>query len=135
MFGWTGNMERLAISNAHQKADDTQRSYYLNQKKVLEINPRHPLMKELLNRVENDPSDPMAKDMAVMLFRTATLRSGYMLRETADFALSIEHMMRQTLGIPLDEMPDEEEDLAADVPTQGEEPEEAGEEDEDHDEL
>lgn len=34
MFGWTGNMERLAVSNAHQKSDDPQRSYYLNQKKV-----------------------------------------------------------------------------------------------------
>lgn len=27
-------------------------SYYMNQKKTLEINPRHPLMKELLRRVE-----------------------------------------------------------------------------------
>lgn len=25
MFGWTGNMERLAMSNAHQKSDDAQR--------------------------------------------------------------------------------------------------------------
>jgi hypothetical protein len=70
MFGWTGNMERLAISNAHQKSDDPQRSYYLNQKKTLEINPRHPLIKELLRRVEDDPSDPTAKDIALMMFRT-----------------------------------------------------------------
>jgi HSP90 family molecular chaperone len=70
MFGWTGNMERLAISNAHQKSDDPQRSYYLNQKKTLEINPRHPLIKELLRRVQDDPSDPAAKDIAVMMFRT-----------------------------------------------------------------
>lgn len=26
MFGWTGNMERLAMSNAHQKSDDAQRT-------------------------------------------------------------------------------------------------------------
>lgn len=26
MFGWTGNMERLAVSNAHQKSEDAQRS-------------------------------------------------------------------------------------------------------------
>lgn len=45
MFGWTGNMERLAMSNAHQKTDDPMRQYHLNQKKTLEINPRHPLMK------------------------------------------------------------------------------------------
>ena len=70
MFGWTGNMERLAVSNAHQKADDPQRSYYLNQRKTLEINPRHPLIKELLRRVEDNPSDPTAKEIAVMIFRT-----------------------------------------------------------------
>jgi hypothetical protein len=67
-------MERLAISNAHQKSDDPQRSYYLNQKKTLEINPRHPLIKELLRRVEDDSSDPTAKDIALMMFRTGTDR-------------------------------------------------------------
>lgn len=38
-------MERLAMSNAHQKTDDPMRQYHLNQKKTLEINPRHPLIK------------------------------------------------------------------------------------------
>lgn len=109
LFGWTGNMERLAISNAHQKSDDPQRSYYLNQKKTLEINPRHPLIKELLRRVQDDASDPSAKDIAVMMFRTATLRSGFMLKDTADFAESVEIMMRKTLGVPLEEQAEEEE--------------------------
>lgn len=77
MFGWTGNMERLAISNAHQKSDDPQRSYYLNQRKTLEINPRHPLIKELLRRVQDDASDPTAKDIAVMMFRTGMSYYGF----------------------------------------------------------
>lgn len=134
MFGWTGNMERLAVSNAHQKADDPQRSYYLNQKKTLEVNPRHPLMKELLRRVNDDPNDPNAKEMALMLFRTATLRSGYMLRETADFAKSIEGMMRKTLGVSLDEQVEEEEEVLEENTA-----EEVGDsnqdEEEEHDEL
>ncbi|XP_076236698.1 heat shock protein 90 Gp93 [Calliopsis andreniformis] len=109
MFGWTGNMERLAISNAHQKTDDPQKTYYLNQKKTLEINPRHPLIRELLRRVEVDTTDQTAKDIALMMFKTATLRSGYMLRETASFADSVEQLMRKTLGISLDEVPEEEE--------------------------
>lgn len=41
----TGNMERLAMSNAHQKTHDPMREYHLSQKKALEINPRHPLIK------------------------------------------------------------------------------------------
>ncbi|XP_015116337.1 endoplasmin [Diachasma alloeum] len=142
MFGWTGNMERLAISNAHQKADDPQKTYYLNQKKTLEINPRHPLIKELLRRVEVDTEDATAKDIALMMFKTATLRSGYMLRETASFAESVELLMRKTLGIPLDEVPEEEEDdevlggeseetvAEEDVDAEGEESK-----DDEHDEL
>jgi len=136
MFGWTGNMERLAVSNAHQKSDDPQRSYYLNQKKTLEINPRHPLMRELLKRVNDDPSDPTAKDMALMLFRTATLRSGYMLKETSDFAQSIEVMMRKTLGVPINEAVEEEEDLPEDgIPDEEENEEIKDDEDGEHDEL
>lgn len=134
MFGWTGNMERLALSNAHQKADDPQRTYYLNQKKTLEINPRHPLIRELLRRVEaseDDTIDETATEMAVMMFRTATLRSGYMLQETSDFADSIERMMRETLGISVDEEPEKEEFI--------EEPEDelenTDEQENEHDEL
>ncbi|EFN65228.1 Endoplasmin [Camponotus floridanus] len=138
MFGWTGNMERLAISNAHQKSDDPQKSYYMNQKKTLEINPRHPLIRELLRRIEVDTSDQTAKDIAVMMFHTATLRSGYMLRETSNFANSVEQLMRRSLGISVDEVPEEEEIEEAVGET--EKPSDIGDdekniEDEEHDEL
>lgn len=136
-FGYTGNMERLVVSNAHQKADDSMRNYYLSQKKTLEINPRHPLIKELLNRVEDNPADATAKDMAVMMFKTATLRSGYMLQDTVGFAESIERMMRQNLNIPLDAQVEEEvpieEDEEAEEPEDKEEVTAEGEEE--HDEL
>ena len=69
LFDRTGNMERIMKSQAYSRAGDSSTrwnqtcwqhliwsfviiSYYLNQKKTLEINPRHPLMKELLRRVE-----------------------------------------------------------------------------------
>ncbi|XP_016995400.2 endoplasmin homolog [Drosophila takahashii] len=141
VFGWTGNMERLAMSNAHQKSDDPQRTYYLNQKKTLEINPRHPLMRELLRRVEADEADDTAKDMAVMMFRTATLRSGYMLQETSSFADSIEQMMRQTLGVSQTEqveIDEDEEDEDAEEPATGSQESASAddeEEDQQHDEL
>ncbi|EZA59548.1 hypothetical protein DMN91_010647 [Ooceraea biroi] len=141
MFGWTGNMERLAISNAHQKTDDPQKSYYLNQKKTLEINPRHPLIRELLRRVEVESSDQTAKDMALMMFRTATLRSGYMLRETASFADSVEQLMRKSLGISVDEVPEEEESHEEETASNDAETERVSDldaeddKDEEHDEL
>uniref|UniRef100_A0A1B6GQM9 Heat shock protein 83 n=2 Tax=Cuerna arida TaxID=1464854 RepID=A0A1B6GQM9_9HEMI len=132
MFGWTGNMERLAVSNAHQKADDPQRSYYLNQRKTLEINPRHPLIKELQRRVADNHEDAAAKNIALMMFRTATLRSGYMLQDSAEFAQTVEELMRESLGVPKDLGVDEEEDDF----DEDEKPEEVGaDEDTEHDEL
>lgn len=136
-YGWTANMQRIITAQTHSKTNDVQRDYYLSQKKTLEINPRHPLIKELLKRVEDNPSDPVAKDSALMMFRTATLRSGYMLKDTLDFAKSIEAMMKQTLGISPEEQIEEEEE--EEVGGTKEEIEEDAEEDEskseDHDEL
>jgi heat shock protein beta len=113
-FGWTANMQRIISAQTHAKSQDMQREYYLNQKKVLEINPRHPLIKELLRRVEDNPTDQVAKDMSLMMYNTATLRSGYMLKDTVAFAEHIESMMRSTLGVDKDETVEEEEDIPED---------------------
>merc|ERR1712117_988517 len=134
-FGWTANMQRIIGSQTHSKTNDMQRDYYLSQKKAMEINPRHPLIKELLRRVEDNPGDEVAKDMALMMFNTATLRSGYMLKDTNVFALSIEKMMRETLGVDLDEAVEEEEELPEEAPEEeGEDDEEEEEEEEEEDE-
>jgi len=141
-FGWTANMQRIIQSQTHSKSQDMQRDYYLNQKKTLEVNPRHPLIKELLRRIEDNPADKTATDMALMLYNTATLRSGYMLKDTVNFAEHIESMMRETLGVSAAEEVDEEEELPEvdEELDDGEEEEEAEDEDgadeeEPHDEL
>merc|ERR1719188_2624317 len=129
-FGWTANMQRIIASQTHSKTQDMQRDYYLSQKKALEINPRHPLIKELLRRVEDNPSDESAKEMALMMFNTATLRSGYMLKDTVAFADHIDAMMRETLGVDKDEQVDEEEEIVDE-----DEEEEEDEEDEDEEDT
>merc|ERR1712228_544137 len=128
-FGWTGNMQKIIQSQTHSKTQDMQRDYYLNQKKTLEVNPRHPLIKELLRRVEDNPEDASAKDMAIMMFNTATLRSGFDLKDTVNFAEKIEKMMRQTLGVDEDEQVEEEEEILDEEP-----PEEDDEDEEEEDE-
>ncbi|CAG9560820.1 unnamed protein product [Danaus chrysippus] len=112
-FGWTGNMERLAMSNAHQKADDAQRRHHLTQKKTLEINPRHPVVRELLRRVRDDPDDPLALDAARTLHRTAALRSGYMLQEgqAAELADQVDDMLQRALGLTPSTGIEEEDEL------------------------
>jgi len=130
-FGWTGNMQKIIQSQTHSKSQDMQRDYYLNQKKTLEINTRHPLVKELLRRVEDNPADPLAKDIAVMMFNTATLRSGFPLRDTTtNFAGAIETMMRKSLGVDLDEPIEEEEEINDEEPPEEDDDDEEEEEDE-----
>merc|ERR1711899_574630 len=129
-FGWTSNMQKIIQSQTHSKTQDMQRDYYLNQKKTLEINPRHPLIKELLRRVEDNPEDKTAKDMATMMFNTATLRSGFSLKDTVNFAESIEKMMRETLGVDADEQVDEEEEVLDEEPPEEDDEDEEEEEDE-----
>jgi len=133
-FGWTGNMQKIIQSQTHSKTQDMQRDYYLNQKKTLEINPRHPLIKELLRRVEDNPADKTASDMAVMMYNTATLRSGYSLKDTVNFAQQIEAMMRQTLGVDADEQVEEEEEITDEEPPEEDEDEEEEEEEDEEEE-
>ncbi|XP_023932276.1 endoplasmin [Lingula anatina] len=107
-YGWSGNMERIMQAQAYAKAKDPSQEFYASQKRTLEINPRHPLMKELKSKVEANEDDQTAKDLAVVMFETATLRSGYALKDTAGFAERVERMMRLSLDISLDEKVEEE---------------------------
>lgn len=71
----------------------------------------------------------------------ATLRSGFMLQESADFAESVETLMKQSLGIPLDEKVSyDDEEFVADQQVEEDEEEEDQEEEEkeespEHEEL
>jgi len=108
-WGYDGNMERIARAQAYQKSGgDSTMNYYLNQKKTLEINPRHPLIKDLLRRIEDSKDDKTALDLANVMFESATLRSGYDLKDSAGFADRIESMLRRAMGVSLDEKVEDE---------------------------
>jgi len=107
-YGWSGNMERIMKSQAYAKAKDSTQDYYAGQKKTLEINPRHPVIKDLLTRVQADKDDKMAYNTASLLFETATLRSGFSLRDSVGFAERIELMLKASLSLDPHEMPEEE---------------------------
>ncbi|BFZ08494.1 hypothetical protein BsWGS_11533 [Bradybaena similaris] len=117
-YGWSGNMERIMKSQAYAKQGDASSQFYASQKKTLEINAKHPLIKKLKEQIESDPTDETAKDLAKVLFDTATLRSGYQVQDTFNFAQRIEKMLRMSVDVDLNEKveeePEEEEDVAAD---------------------
>uniref|UniRef100_A0A8C2XQ28 Endoplasmin n=1 Tax=Cyclopterus lumpus TaxID=8103 RepID=A0A8C2XQ28_CYCLU len=121
-YGWSGNMERIMKAQAYQTGKDISTNYYASQKKTLEINPKHPLIKQMLNKVNDDGEDQTASDLAVVLFETATLRSGYHLADTKAYGERIERMLRLSMNVPLDE---QEEEPAEEEPE--EEPEDDSE--------
>uniref|UniRef100_A0A8C4HS27 Endoplasmin n=1 Tax=Dicentrarchus labrax TaxID=13489 RepID=A0A8C4HS27_DICLA len=102
-YGWSGNMERIMKAQAYQTGKDISTNYYASQKKTLEINPKHPLIKQMLNRVNADAEDQTASDLAVVLFETATLRSGYQLADTKAYGQRIERMLRLSMNVDLNE--------------------------------
>nr|AVX33611.1 heat shock protein 903 [Dugesia japonica] len=110
-YGWTGNMERIMKAQAYQSSSSNYNEYQSSQKKILEINPRHPLIKELKRQVEKNPSDEQAKDIALTLYDTAVLRSGYSLQASGGFADRIEKILRTSLNIPHDEAVEDDEPI------------------------
>ncbi|KAM6936978.1 endoplasmin [Xenentodon cancila] len=117
-YGWSGNMERIMKAQAYQTGKDISTSYYASQKKTLEINPKHPLIKQMLSRVVDDAEDQTASDLAVVLFETATLRSGYQLADTKAYGERIERMLRLSMNVPLDEQIEEEPEEEPEEPTE-----------------
>jgi heat shock protein 90kDa beta len=50
-FGWSANMEKIMQA---QTLSDNKQAAYMKGKRVLEINPRHPIIKELKDKVAQD---------------------------------------------------------------------------------
>ncbi|KAJ6352078.1 hypothetical protein OIU76_001321 [Salix suchowensis] len=73
-FGWSANMERIMQA---QTLSDANKQAYMRGKRVLEINPRHPIIKELLERVVKDPEDDGVKQTAHLMYQTALMESGF----------------------------------------------------------
>ncbi|KRZ72159.1 Endoplasmin, partial [Trichinella papuae] len=116
-WGWSGNMERLMRSQTYSKSQDPTQEYYMKEKKVFEINPYHPVIKAIKQRVNEDKSDPLALSVARLLYDAATLRSGYFLKDSADFADRIDVMLKSALNLNPDEGAEEiEEDVEEDLP-------------------
>lgn len=109
-FGWTGNMERLMSSQTvgNNPMEQEMHKMQLGQKKTLEINPRHPVIKSLLSKVNDDDLDEDTEDLVGVLYDTAVLRSGYSVKDTVSFAARIEHILRSNLGIDPNEKVEEE---------------------------
>lgn len=119
-FGWTANMERIMKAQALR---DSSTMGYMAAKKQLEINPDHPIIDNLRQKVEADKNDKSVKDLVMLLFETSLMSSGFNLENPQGHANRIHRMIKLGLGIDEDVEDVQTEEAAAEEmpPLEGEE--------------
>ncbi|XP_061373265.1 endoplasmin homolog isoform X1 [Gastrolobium bilobum] len=106
-YGWSANMERIMQS---QTLSDAKKQAYMRGKRVLEVNPRHPIIKELRQRVIKNPEDESVKQTAQLVYQTALFQSGFLLDDPKDFASRIYDSVKTSLDISPEAAVEEEDD-------------------------
>merc|ERR1719335_21141 len=131
--GWTAQMEKVMKSQAFA---DQSKFEFMKSKRMFEINPRHPMIVELNQRLTEKPEgDEDLTDMVTSLYLSAVISAGYQLmpEDAQDFSSRVARMVGTTLSVAPDaELAPEVE--VADEPEDAEEEEEEEEESEDKDE-
>merc|ERR1719397_751381 len=112
-YGWTANMERIMKAQALR---DTSTMGYMAAKKHMEINPDHPIINTLREKVEADKNDKSVKDLVMLLFETSLMASGFTLEDPQLHASRIHRMVCLGLGIDEDDMPTEEAAAEEEMP-------------------
>ncbi|GMH01828.1 hypothetical protein Nepgr_003667 [Nepenthes gracilis] len=94
-FGWSANMERLMKA---QTLGDTSSLEFMRGRRILEINPDHPIIKDLSAACKNAPDSNDAKKAVELLYDTALVSSGFSPDSPAELGTKIYEMMTMALG-------------------------------------
>merc|ERR1712056_157268 len=112
-FGYSAQQERVMKAQAFQNKDQLS---MMSGRKTLEINPKHPVVADLLAKVKEDKEDNAALDTAQVLFQTALIESGYDIADPSALVNRVYRLMSKELGVDPDaplkevEVPEEEEE-------------------------
>merc|ERR1719491_1279622 len=137
-FGYSAQQEKVMKAQAFQNKDQLS---MMSGRKTLEINPKHPVISDLLAKVKASKDDAAALDTAAVLFQTALIESGFDIADPSALVNRVYRLMSKELGVDPDaplkevEVPEEEEaeeddkdDSEADDEKSGDDAEEEDEE-------
>jgi heat shock protein beta len=97
---YSANMER--IIKAQALGGDERMKHVAPVNKVLELNPHHPIIEELL-RLVNEGQEDRAKEAGQLLFDGAVVSSGFALEEPLSFSHRLYRALSQNLNIDTSE--------------------------------
>merc|ERR1711970_844243 len=138
-FGYSAQQEKIMKAQAFQNKDQIS---MMSGRKTLEVNPNHPVVIDLLNKIKDDKENSAALDTAQVLFQTALIESGYEIADPSALVNRVYRLMSKELGVDPDapikevEVPeDDEEEAEEEESDDGEEEEEEEEEKSEKEEL
>jgi heat shock protein 90kDa beta len=106
-YGYTANMERLMKAQA---LNDPSRYSFMASKKTVEINPYHPVVLKLHEKVKDASEDDDTKDLANMLYDSALVSAGFDIDDNTSFQKRLLKFINTGLGVDADAKPEEPED-------------------------
>merc|ERR1711933_716716 len=112
-FGYSAQQEKVMKAQSFQNKDQVG---MMSGRKTLEINPNHPVIADLLEKVKADKEDKAALDTAQVLFQTALIESGFEIADPSALVNRVYRLMSKELGVDPDaplkevEVPEEEEE-------------------------
>eukprot|EP01040_Poterioochromonas_malhamensis_P008152 gene8152-8816_t len=124
-YGHTANMERIMRA---QTLSNPEMIKQMAASKTLELNPRHPIIVELNNKVKSNPDDESTKNLAELVYDAALLVSGFSHDEVESFSNRMYWSVAQNLGVKsfdlteelaVEEEEEEEEEKEDDTKSQG----------------
>merc|ERR1739845_307365 len=116
-FGYSAQQEKVMKAQSFQNKDQVS---MMSGRKTLEINPNHPVVSDLLNKIKSDKDDAAALDTAQVLFQTALIESGYEIADPTALVNRVYRLMSKELGVDPDaplkevEVPEDTEEAEED---------------------
>jgi HSP90 family molecular chaperone len=100
-YGYSAQMEK--INRAQAFANQEKAASYMLAKKTMELNPHHPVIKEMLQKVKNQEEvEEEVKEYGTLLYNMALLNSGFLIENPTEFIVPMQKLLKVGFGLRKD---------------------------------